>query len=349
MTLALDPWRGDHGGQIVVEDEWDNEEGSSPRGFAIPEEEGPWEPRDLWPASRPRTTVVIDGVMREDTSGRGNNFAPAMLCSYAAGAVIIGEATEIVTEPVQRRLIVGNGQSEDHLPVYAGNRMKDPLVYKALSTPDQPRKHLLQIMREAETAVIQKHSGPDRLMLADGNLTLHEWGFPVVGVIKTIHRLYLAPEHAPILTQLQNSQRTPLFRREGYRVYTCYLRLSSPRPIESHLAGLVRLEVQTQLGLQKAVEVLNQAAKRICELASRAPKDPRAPQNLVPVRGLELRLRHLLGDRMLLRRGIEKAVFAQREKTLVTEGRGNGESHRHTRRDPARILGMARRRRSDPG
>ena len=42
--------------------------------------------------------------------------------------------------------------------------------------------------------------------------------------------------------------------------------------------------------------------------ASRAYKDPRAPQNLMPVAGLEKRLRGLLGDPKLLHRTLVKAA-----------------------------------------
>jgi hypothetical protein len=39
--------------------------------------------------------------------------------------------------------------------------------------------------------------------------------------------------------------------------------------------------------------------------ASRPQHDPRAPQNLLPVGGLERRLRHELGDAVFIRRAIE--------------------------------------------
>ena len=44
--------------------------------------------------------------------------------------------------------------------------------------------------------------------------------------------------------------------------------------------------------------------------ASRAYKDPRAPQNLTPIAGLERRLRGLLGDPRLLHRSLTSAAFA---------------------------------------
>ena len=92
-------------------------------------------------------------------------------------------------------------------------------------------------------------------------------------------------------------------------MFSCYLRLTQPRRIEHVFAGLVRLEVKASLGPDKAIALLDQAAIKVFELASRAPKDPRAPQNLLPVGGLERQLRRRLGDPKLVRRGIEKALL----------------------------------------
>jgi hypothetical protein len=46
-------------------------------------------------------------------------------------------------------------------------------------------------------------------------------------------------------------------------------------------------------------------------LASDPAHDPRAPQNLHPIGGLEHRLRRRLGDPLLVRRAIEAHLHAQ--------------------------------------
>ena len=76
----------------------------------------------------------------------------------------------------------------------------------------------------------------------------------------------------------------------------------------------MRLEVRVGLGVSKAAELLDQAAVKVAALASRAPKDPRAPQNLIPVGGLERQLRHKLGDPQLVRRGIERELLDRRNR-----------------------------------
>ena len=183
-------------------------------------------------------------------------------------------------------------------------------------TSEKLREVLTNQMRQAEARVAEALSDGESLILADGNLTSLRQSSSVVGVIKTIHRMYLPSKKATILERLQPGERTPLFRvvsgrkNDGYSVFTCYLRLARPQPTELPFAGLVRLEAKASLGPDRAVELLDQAAVKVCALASRAPKDPRAPQNLIPIGGLERQLRHRLGDPQLLLRGIKQKIRA---------------------------------------
>jgi hypothetical protein len=45
--------------------------------------------------------------------------------------------------------------------------------------------------------------------------------------------------------------------------------------------------------------------------ASDATRDRRAPQNLLPIGGLEARLKHLLGDPAVVRRAIEAQLHSE--------------------------------------
>jgi hypothetical protein len=67
--------------------------------------------------------------------------------------------------------------------------------------------------------------------------------------------------------------------------------------------------VRAALGVRQAAELANFAAVRLPEFASTAVRDPRAPQNLVPVGALEEQLRHRLGDALTIRRAIERRIF----------------------------------------
>lgn len=320
MRITLDPWGSEYSGQLAVAVAADSDD---PLVQALDEavEERPWEPVVPCPGTMPAVTAVVDGVMRTDAHAvvfDADKQLSALFCSYAVGAVTINRTVEVVAARVDRLFIVGGGQSGVDICVRAGSSAREPLCYRSLSsrasTPEQLREALATEMRQAEAAVAEQLSGPQQLILADGNLTFIGGSSSVVGVIKTIQRMYLSSKRAAILAHLAPGQRTPLFRiqggsrRESYDVLTCYLRLAPPRPVEHPFAGLVRLEVKASLGVQKAVALLDQAAVKVCTLASRAPKDPRAPQNLIPLGGLERQLRHKLGDPQLIRRGIAQTL-----------------------------------------
>jgi hypothetical protein len=74
---------------------------------------------------------------------------------------------------------------------------------------------------------------------------------------------------------------------------------------------VVRLEVSAGLGLARVRQLADASARLIPRFASDPAHDPRAPQNLFPIGGLETRLRRLLGDAVLVRHAIESQL--QRE------------------------------------
>ncbi|HEX8630952.1 MAG TPA: hypothetical protein VF755_22580, partial [Catenuloplanes sp.] len=57
-----------------------------------------------------------------------------------------------------------------------------------------------------------------------------------------------------------------------------------------------------------AVELADLSLVTLPRFASTPYKDPRAPQNLIPIAGLERRLRGLLGDARLLHRALTFAA-----------------------------------------
>ena len=60
----------------------------------------------------------------------------------------------------------------------------------------------------------------------------------------------------------------------------------------------------------RAVELADLSARVLPRFASSPVKDPRAPQNLVPIGSLERWLRHRLGDREVLERRLRRALAA---------------------------------------
>jgi len=87
------------------------------------------------------------------------------------------------------------------------------------------------------------------------------------------------------------------------------------RTVDDKLATLAQLRVQAEQAAQQARAGREEAGlladlttRLLPPLASSPHKDPRAPQNLVPIGGLERELRHRLGDQQLLYRSLRAAA-----------------------------------------
>ena len=74
------------------------------------------------------------------------------------------------------------------------------------------------------------------------------------------------------------------------------------------MSGVVRCELPATGSVDTAIARADQVSWCLPRFASRPHKEPRAPQNLVPIAGLEHRLRHLLGDANVLERALRRAA-----------------------------------------
>jgi hypothetical protein len=75
-------------------------------------------------------------------------------------------------------------------------------------------------------------------------------------------------------------------------------------------SGIVRLECSADLPVAEVTRLGDLTTRLLPPLASVPYKDPRAPQNLVPIGGLERELRHRLGDQHVLYRALRAAAMA---------------------------------------
>ncbi len=73
-------------------------------------------------------------------------------------------------------------------------------------------------------------------------------------------------------------------------------------------SGVVRVECSADLPVPEVTRLADLTALLLPPLASVPHKDPRAPQNLVPIGGLERELRHRLGDQQILYRALRAAA-----------------------------------------
>jgi hypothetical protein len=145
------------------------------------------------------------------------------------------------------------------------------------------------------------------LLVVDGPLRGRTHLDRTVGYIKTHHASYLPAAQAAVVGALEPGQRTPVFMMgTSWRRHSWYLRLPGAPGVP--WSGVVRLECSPDLPPAAVIRLADLTARLLPPLASAPHKDPRAPQNLVPIGGLERELRRRLGDQQLLYRALRSAA-----------------------------------------
>ncbi|MGV3526183.1 MAG: DNA double-strand break repair nuclease NurA [Candidatus Sericytochromatia bacterium] len=200
-------------------------------------------------------------------------------------------------------------------------------VKSGQNTPNGPEQALQTAMRtqERELALELIQQADTGTILVDGPLPLFEQSAPegLIGYVKTLHTAYLPTQEQAVLPLLKAGERSPLFVIDPGSKHTVswYLRLSTPRPIEHPLSGLVRLEVRpprAQLDLERLQNLANRLSRVLPLLVVARFKDARSPQNLLPIQALEQQLKHLIGDETLIQRRLEAYFYSLYEKPKET-------------------------------
>ena len=128
-----------------------------------------------------------------------------------------------------------------------------------------------------------------------------------IGYVKTQQKQYLPANLSPVVTSLRAGQRTPVFRLVTHLAAAGRGTCGCRAPAARRGPGIVRIECSPDFTVEQAIELADLSAATLPRLASSPYKDPRAPQNLVPIAGLERRLRGLLGDARVLHRALTMA------------------------------------------
>jgi hypothetical protein len=309
VVLRADPWSADYGmGYEAVADE-------TPLPASDPFVETTDWSQPVAPAAGPVGPVwFVDGVRRVElrvvADERGLRV-PGLFGSYAVGSVACDGVARFDDHRMCRSLVLCCGVMPERtqLSVGAAALTFEPATDPG-SDPNRPLVRLQELMRAEEEALaarlLLRGAGP---VLVDGPLRLgSESGHaPMVGVIKRFVRRYLEPQQEALLGQLRPGQRTPLFglmdQEAELRGYSWYTRLVDMGPPWHDHAGIVRCEVRAGVRLAGALELADRITSLLPAYAGR-PTDPRTPQNLAPVAGLETWLRHRMGDRAMIRRAL---------------------------------------------
>lgn len=275
-----------------------------------------WRAVDVHPGLHaPDVVLLVDGVRRIDASvwtaeSDGNSF-PGVAASYAAGVVrcdLRRGVAELAGARVARGLFTASPSAQD---VVAG-QIRYP-VHRVGGTGELNK--LPTAVQGPLTALEVKVSGAARsdgdLLVVDGPLRNRRQLPRTLGYIKTQHSQYLDARLTSVVTALESGQRSPVFRLgTAWGGWSWYLRL--PVTVGAPWAGIVRIECSPDLTVPEAVELADLSLVTLPRFASTPYKDPRAPQNLIPIAGLERRLRALLGDARLLHRALSAAARGTR-------------------------------------
>jgi hypothetical protein len=316
--IRLDPWAAEYEGAIQI---GNGDEGLEPPRVDIRVESTIWDAIPPSAAkSRPRLAFV-DGVRRIEhrllvEDGDGTVFG--LLGSFGVGAAVVDGAARVAHETVGRVAVTGAGLLLSAFAAPIGDG-RGGVVFDAVSepenTPAAPVEGLQKAMRAGEAGLAERLAAEVDVVFLDGPLTYVTSAArgPVVGFVKRLLRTYLDPAASALLPRLRVGERTPLFLVEGAREprYAWYLRIGSGRTIDSALTGIVRLECPSGPGLDEARALADTSARELPRFASTTARDPRAPQNLLPIGALEGRLKHLLGDHAVIRRAIEARLHEE--------------------------------------
>jgi hypothetical protein len=269
-----------------------------------------WRPVPPGPgADAPSVVLLVDGVRRidaylwaEDDEG---NSRPAVAASYAAGVVrcdLRRKVAEVIHHQIRRGLFTaapGATPLGEYVPQPAKGTQHEDLARAV-----QPAMLALELVVSEE--VRRSTVDDDDLLLTDGPLRGRHRLARALGYTKTLGTGYLAPDQARVVTGCRPGERSPVFfTGPQWPHYSWYLRL--PGHASHPWAGMVLVQGSPDLTPQQATALADRSTVTLPRFASTAYKDPRAPQNLVPIGGLERRLRALLGDARLLHRSLAKA------------------------------------------
>lgn len=230
--------------------------------------------------------------------------------AYAVGAVVTGtgQPARFVGERLGRVCVWGGGRTGDLGP-RSGYHWKSVSI--ASYDPADPLNALQDLMRQAEAALAEDLARAGWLVVLDGPLNrVRSITSMMAGYAKTHQRQLLPDDQHVLIPTLSVGERCPIWAL-GTDRYTCYARVGPPGPVGSPWGGIIRLEFPAKFGFDEAKATADMLTSRLPLYAGVAHRDPRAPQNLTPVRNLERDLARRIGPARLSARIARDSVAAQ--------------------------------------
>jgi len=307
MRFTVDPWDPGYGASVQS----DLAESTSVpiTDVECPDEE--WRP--LAPGGRALpadTALFVDGVRRIEARAwieGGIEPVPGVFASWAAGVVRCDGTARIEAIEVARGVFAPSAALDD-ISSSCGRFVANPTTN---ARPETLNTKINTCMTEVEARIAERtRRCGSELIVLDGPLRESTKELrDAVGVVKSHDVKYLPTALDRVVGDLLAGERTPVFAlNTRFPKFSWYLRL--PGPKGGPWAGIVRCEASAALRADAAILLADRVAATLPRFASEPHKDPRAPQNLYPIGGLERQLRHRLGDAAVVYRSLRQASMA---------------------------------------
>jgi hypothetical protein len=328
----MDPWAIDYDTALNTDPQ---HETASEIDLAVERPAGEWQPvSPTGHAGGWQEVLFLDGSRRlearlhlEDDTG---HLAYGALATTAVGAVrtlpfVSSGARATFARPprIRRWCLASSGLQGEAIGLTAQAGWLGELTYLPESFPESdpaaviPALQKLMHAEERELASDMAQLWPDALLIFDGSLPFQAPGPHMAGYLKTFSEMRVGGAELQVVRQLREGQRSPLYlvrhRDSTHAYFEWFLRLRDPLAWHNTLAGMVRMQVyassQPDRRLAFALSVADWSALHLPSFATRAHQDPRAPQQLLPIRALEAELRRHMGHPLLLNRRMLTQFF----------------------------------------
>jgi hypothetical protein len=290
---------------------------------------GEWQPiRAAIAPELPNQILFIDGRLRLDASFLGRRDDEILYGAFATisvGAVLVDRTisrAKCVATEVTRIIALGGNLTPPvtsiPCPVSGRGDLKyDRCLTSSNNQPDTPSQLVQSEMLDEELRIANALSlnkeliKENTLIVRDGPLLyrVYQTPYDTMGYVKTMGKAYLKGDNAQVMRSLKVGERTPIFRisKANDSNLSWYLRSGSKdlnfKKLGYHdLHGIIRIDLDGAIPLERAKEIADQSTYLIPQYASHPTRDPRAPQNLTPVGALEKELGRRMGSRELISR-----------------------------------------------
>jgi hypothetical protein len=325
VQLRLDPWAVEYNTAYHAENAGDG------RAHVDTGVEGPWQRhKPDHAATFWENLYFLDGSRRIEArvllEQGAAQIAFGALGSYGVGVVsccakksrrasfLCGEETLFV----RRICALSSGHSTADFALAATRSRLGELKYEVVGTAERDAdavvRRLQGEMLEAEKRLASRlvAQSPETLIICDGPRPFLGGEKNVIGYLKTIHEPKISETELNVVRGLEQGERSPLYlvktQDPENSYFEWFLRLRDPRPWLYSLAGMVRLQAYAGPEWQGRLEWTKNLADWSClhltEFASRQHQDPRAPQQLLPIRALESELARRMGSAQIIRRRV---------------------------------------------